>query len=139
MIFCCCSLIFLLLFEKEINVLGVWNPTIVVPNPWRAKAQGKILCNVPITLYCNDTSGDQSKKWNKHISYYFTLSGLPPKLSNQQFNFHFLCTSNITGALELGEMVVEQLKYDILYFPLLNSIDYQLFYSNTLFFSFLYQ
>jgi hypothetical protein len=82
-----------------------------LPNPWRKKAAGRILRNVPITLYCDDTSGNKSKKWNKHISYYFTLSGLPPNISNQQFNCHFLCTSNTVGALELGEMVVAQLKY----------------------------
>ncbi|OAV88550.1 hypothetical protein PTTG_29003 [Puccinia triticina 1-1 BBBD Race 1] len=79
------------------------------PNEWRKKAGGKVLRNVPITLYSDNTSGNKSKKWNKHISYYFTLSGLPPKISNQQFNCHFLCTTNITGPLELGEMVVEQL------------------------------
>jgi hypothetical protein len=88
-----------------------------LPNPWRKKAAGKILRNIPITLYCDDTSGNKSKKWNKHISYYFTLSGLPPKISNQQFNCHFLCTSNTVGPLELGEMVVAQLKYvSVLYF-----------------------
>ncbi|EHS62789.1 uncharacterized protein PGTG_22701 [Puccinia graminis f. sp. tritici CRL 75-36-700-3] len=94
---------------SEINDCGGWNSNIILPNPWRKKADGKILRNVPITLYCDDTSGNKSKKWNKHISYYFTLSGLPPKISNQQANCHFLCTSNITGALELGDMVVEQL------------------------------
>jgi hypothetical protein len=85
------------------------------PSGSQQKAQGKVLRNIPITLYCDDTSGNKSKKWNKHISYYFTLSGLPPKISNQQFNCHFLCTSNITGALELGEMVVEQIKYVLLH------------------------
>jgi hypothetical protein len=96
--------------KKEINQSKIWSSTIVLPNPWRQKSAGKVLRNVPINLYCDDTSGNKSKKWNKHISYYFTLSGLPPKISNQQFNCHFLCTSNIAGALELGEMVVEQLK-----------------------------
>ncbi|EHS63914.1 uncharacterized protein PGTG_20894 [Puccinia graminis f. sp. tritici CRL 75-36-700-3] len=94
---------------SEINDSGGWNSNIILPNPWRKKEDGKILQNVPITLYCDDTPGNKSKKWNKHISYYFTLSGLPPKISNQQANCHFLCTSNITGALELGDMVVEQL------------------------------
>jgi hypothetical protein len=98
-------------FHKEINDLDVWDPSIILPNPWRKKAKGKRLRNIPVTLYCDDTSGNKSKKWNKHISYYYTLSGLPPKFSNQQFNCHFLCTSNIAGALELGEMVVEQFKY----------------------------
>ncbi|KAA1100370.1 hypothetical protein PGTUg99_023983 [Puccinia graminis f. sp. tritici] len=83
--------------------------TITLPNPWREKANGKIIRHVPLNMYCDDTSGNKSKKWNKHISYYFTLSGLPPKISNQQFNCHFLCTSNIAGALDLGEIVVQQL------------------------------
>ncbi|POW18654.1 hypothetical protein PSHT_05497, partial [Puccinia striiformis] len=55
------------------------------PNPWRAKADGRIMRHVPITLYCDDTFGNQLKKWNKHISYYYTLSGLPPKVSNQEY------------------------------------------------------
>ncbi|EFP83637.2 uncharacterized protein PGTG_09350 [Puccinia graminis f. sp. tritici CRL 75-36-700-3] len=83
--------------------------TIKLPNPWREKANGRIIRHVPVNMYCDDTSGNKSKKWNKHISYYFTLSGLPPNLSNQQFNCHFLCTSNIAGALDLGEIVVQQL------------------------------
>ncbi|KAI9626394.1 hypothetical protein KEM48_010454 [Puccinia striiformis f. sp. tritici PST-130] len=85
------------------------NVGIPLPNPWRKKANKKVIRNIPINLYCDDTSGNKSKKWNKHISYYFTLAGLPPKISNQQFNCHFLCTSNIATPLELGEMVVEQL------------------------------
>ncbi|KAH9807063.1 hypothetical protein DFH28DRAFT_1229446 [Melampsora americana] len=66
---------------------------IVIPNPWRQKANGKVIRHVPITLYSDDTSGNVSKKWNKHMSYYFTLSGLPPGMTNQQYNIHFLATS----------------------------------------------
>jgi hypothetical protein len=98
---------------KEIKDSSNWDPTIALPNSWRTKATGRIVRNVPINLYCNNTSGNKSKKWNKHISYYFTLSGLPPKISNQQFNCHFLCTSNIAGTLELGEMAVSQLNYTL--------------------------
>ncbi|OAV89007.1 hypothetical protein PTTG_12447 [Puccinia triticina 1-1 BBBD Race 1] len=64
---------------------------------------------MPINLYANDTSGNVSKQWNKHISYYFTLAGLAPKLSNMQYNCHFLSTSNQAGVLELGEAIVEDL------------------------------
>ncbi|KAI7937024.1 hypothetical protein MJO28_015923 [Puccinia striiformis f. sp. tritici] len=63
---------------------GKLTPT-TFPNPWRAKADGRIMRHVPITLYCDDTFGNQLKKWNKHISYYYTLSGLPPKVSNQEY------------------------------------------------------
>ncbi|PLW21644.1 hypothetical protein PCANC_03188 [Puccinia coronata f. sp. avenae] len=81
----------------------------VVPNPWRLKANGKIMRHVPITLYANDTSGNVSKQFNKHISFYFTLSGLPPRLSNQEFNCHFLSSSNVASVLELSEQIVDQL------------------------------
>ncbi|PLW39951.1 hypothetical protein PCASD_06814 [Puccinia coronata f. sp. avenae] len=76
-----------------------------LPNPWRIKAAGKIIRNMPIMLYSDDTSGNVLKLWNKHISFYFTLAGLEPRLSDQEFNFHFLTTSNRAGVLELSEMM----------------------------------
>ncbi|KAH9819141.1 hypothetical protein DFH28DRAFT_1148262 [Melampsora americana] len=82
---------------------------IPLPNPWRVKAQGKVIRNVPITLYSDDTSGNVSKKWNKHMCYYFTLSALPPGMTNQVFNIHFLATSNKSSALELGDHIVDEL------------------------------
>ncbi|OAV95884.1 hypothetical protein PTTG_26547 [Puccinia triticina 1-1 BBBD Race 1] len=78
-------------------------------NPWRAKAGKRVIRHVPISLYSDDTSGNSSKKWNKHISYYFNLAGLPPKLTNQHFHCHFLCTSNSAGALELAEGIVDDI------------------------------
>jgi hypothetical protein len=86
---------------------------IQLPNPWRTRAGGKIIRNMPITLYSDDTLGNVSKRWNKHVSFYFTLSGLPPRLSNQEFNCHFLTTSNRAGVLELSEMIIDELKYII--------------------------
>jgi len=80
------------------------------PNPWRVKAQGRIIRHVPMTLYADDTSGNVSKQWNKHLSYYWSLSGLPPTMSNQQYNCHFLATSNAAGALELGDQIVDEIK-----------------------------
>ncbi|KAH9815246.1 hypothetical protein DFH28DRAFT_893321, partial [Melampsora americana] len=79
-------------------------------NPWRKKAGGKQICHIPLVLYCDDLSGNISKRWNKHIAFYFTLAGLPPKLSNQEYNCHFLTTSNTAGALELADPIVDELK-----------------------------
>jgi hypothetical protein len=59
---------------------------LMLPNPWRIKAAGKIIRHIPTTMYSDDTSGNVSKQWNKHISFYFTLSGLPPNLTNQEYN-----------------------------------------------------
>jgi hypothetical protein len=44
------------------------------------------------------------------MSYYFTLTGLPPGMTNQEYNIHFLATSNKASALELGENIVDELK-----------------------------
>ncbi|KAH9816224.1 hypothetical protein DFH28DRAFT_1082002 [Melampsora americana] len=73
----------------------------------RIKAQGEIIRHIPLTLYSDDTSGNVSKKFNKHMSIYFTLSGLTPDWSNQEFNTHFLATTNTASALELFDQVVD--------------------------------
>jgi hypothetical protein len=79
---------------------------ILLPNMWRKKAERRIIRHMPITLYSDNTSGNQSKKWNKHISYFFTLSGLPPSYTNQNYNCHFLSTSNSAGSMELAQPIV---------------------------------
>jgi hypothetical protein len=81
-----------------------------LPNSWREKAKGKIIRHVPITLYADDTSGNVSKQWNKHILFYFTLSGLPPNFTNQEYHCHFLGTSNVAGVLELAEPIINEIK-----------------------------
>ncbi|KAH9806620.1 hypothetical protein DFH28DRAFT_1179455, partial [Melampsora americana] len=80
-----------------------------LPNPWRTKANSMIIRSVPVVLYSDDTSGNISKKWNKHMSFYFSLAGLIPKFTNQEFHIHSLCTSNIASALEQGDQIVDEL------------------------------
>lgn len=79
-------------------------------NRWRTIAGGRIIRHVPITLYSDDTSGNVSKKWNKHNSYYCTLAGLPPKMTNQEYNIHFVSTSNVATVLEMADQMVDELK-----------------------------
>ena len=80
------------------------------PNPWRVKAAGRIIRHMPINLYADDTSGNVSKQWNKHISFFCTLCGLPPKMTYMEYNCHFIATSNVANFLELGESIIEELK-----------------------------
>ncbi|KAH9807163.1 hypothetical protein DFH28DRAFT_1152885 [Melampsora americana] len=80
-----------------------------IVNPWRIKAEGKIIRHIPLTLYSDDTSGNVSKKFNKHMSIYFTLSGLAPVWSNQEYHTHFLATTNCATALELFDHVVDDI------------------------------
>ncbi|KAI8453744.1 hypothetical protein BY996DRAFT_6414440 [Phakopsora pachyrhizi] len=86
----------ILLASKCRNILHEYTPEgkeiIQLPNPWRIKAEGKIIRHVPLSFYADDTTG------------------LPPKLSNQEFNNLFVATSNIASALELAAPVFEELK-----------------------------
>ncbi|KAI8444521.1 hypothetical protein BY996DRAFT_8694743 [Phakopsora pachyrhizi] len=82
---------------------------IQLPNPWRVKADGKMIRHIPLNFYSDDTSGNVSKQWNKHFSIFMSLAGLPPKLSNQESNTLFVATSNIATALELAAPVCDEL------------------------------
>ncbi|KNZ50611.1 hypothetical protein VP01_432g11 [Puccinia sorghi] len=57
------------------------------PNPGCIKTDGKFIWHIHTTMYSDDTSGNVSKQWNKHI-FFFTLSGLPSNLTNQEYNCH---------------------------------------------------
>ncbi|KAH9925773.1 uncharacterized protein B0H18DRAFT_1085196 [Fomitopsis serialis] len=79
-------------------------------NPWRERARGKRVLSLPLWLYCDDTSGNTSKKWNKHNSILLTLAGLPRKLAQLLYNIHFVSTSNIASPLEMMEYLVQTLR-----------------------------
>ncbi|KAH9946550.1 hypothetical protein B0H21DRAFT_822615 [Amylocystis lapponica] len=72
-------------------------------NPWRDRAAGKQVLALPMWLYCDDTSGNSSKKWNKHNSILLMLAGLPRHLAQLLYNIHFICTSNLAAPLEMME------------------------------------
>ncbi|KAI9063124.1 hypothetical protein FKP32DRAFT_1652266 [Trametes sanguinea] len=94
------------LYDDE-QPLRAWeHPT---KNEWRQKAAGARVVGCPLWLYCDDTSGNTSKKWNKHNSILFTLAGLPRSLVHLMFNIHYLATSNLASPLEMMDQVVEQL------------------------------
>ncbi|THU93269.1 hypothetical protein K435DRAFT_829530 [Dendrothele bispora CBS 962.96] len=84
------------------------NPT--EGNRWRKLAAGHRVVSFAIWMYCDDTSGNMSKKWNKHNSFLFTPAGLPRSESHKEYNVHFLCTSNIAPPLEMLDGIVEQLE-----------------------------
>jgi hypothetical protein len=62
-------------------------------------------------MYCDDTSGNVSKKWNEHNSFLFTLTGLPGHETSKEFNIHFLYTSNLAPPLKMLDGVIDQLEY----------------------------
>lgn len=79
-------------------------------NSWRVKSKGQRVVAFPMWLYCDDTSGNVSKKWNKHNSFLFTAAGLPREDVHQESNIHFLCTSNTAPPLEMLDGIVDHLE-----------------------------
>ncbi|KAJ3924204.1 MAG: hypothetical protein NXY57DRAFT_908208, partial [Lentinula lateritia] len=81
-----------------------------VGNTWREKAAGAQCLSFPIWLYCDDTSGNTSKRWNEHNSFLFTATGLDCSQSSKEYNVHFLATSNTAPPLEMLDGIADQLQ-----------------------------
>ncbi|EFI26599.1 hypothetical protein CC1G_15371 [Coprinopsis cinerea okayama7 len=79
-------------------------------NPWRLKAGGRRVFSYPMWLYCDDTSGNRSKKWNEHNSFLMVSACLPREAAHREVNVHFLCTSNAAPPLEMMEGIVEDIE-----------------------------
>ncbi|KAJ7823425.1 hypothetical protein B0H14DRAFT_2597923 [Mycena olivaceomarginata] len=91
----------------------------VIRNRWRSKAEGHRVVAFLIWMYCDDTSGNVSKKWNEHNSFLMTPAGLPREHSQKEYNIHFLCTSNLARPLEMLDGIVEQLEcMSVQFYPL---------------------
>ncbi|KAF8204045.1 hypothetical protein BJ912DRAFT_841196 [Pholiota molesta] len=82
----------------------------ILGNRWRSLAKGHRVLSLPLWVYCDDTSGNTSKKWNEHNSFLFTLAGLPREQVAKEYNIHFLCTSNLAPPLEMMDGVVSQIE-----------------------------
>ncbi|KAJ3867820.1 hypothetical protein EV359DRAFT_33661 [Lentinula novae-zelandiae] len=79
-------------------------------NHWRVLAKGHEVLTFAMWLYCDDTSGNVSKKWNKHNSFLFTAAGLPHEHVHKESNVQFLCTSNLAPPLEMLDGITTQLE-----------------------------
>ncbi|KAI0258461.1 hypothetical protein BC834DRAFT_847348, partial [Gloeopeniophorella convolvens] len=84
--------------------------SVLLPNPWRTKAKGRRVLAMPIWLYCDDTSGNSTKRWNRHDSFLFILAGLLQAYSLLPYNIHFLSTSTIATPLEMLEAIAAMFK-----------------------------
>ncbi|KAL0567238.1 hypothetical protein V5O48_014753 [Marasmius crinis-equi] len=79
-------------------------------NRWRELANGHRVLAFLIWLYCDDTSGNTSKRWNEHNSFLFTAAGLNRTEVSKEYNMQFLCTSNSAPPLEMLVGVVDQIQ-----------------------------
>lgn len=82
-------------------------------NEWRIRACGRMCFVLPLWLYCDDTSGNVSKKWNEHNSVLMCLAGLQSSHLSLPFEIHFLTTSNLAPPTEMFEGVSDEMRYEI--------------------------
>ncbi|KAJ7181855.1 hypothetical protein C8R46DRAFT_1313390 [Mycena filopes] len=87
------------ILRNDTSPLEKWTQPSI--NKWRTKAAGRRVHSVPLWTYCDDTSGNVSKKWNKHNSILFTLAGLPRELTQMLYNIHFIATVPTITSLDV--------------------------------------
>ena len=63
-----------------------------------------------MNLYCDDTSGNKSKKWNKFDCWTLLLAGLPKHENAKLRNIHFLTCSNRASVLEMAAPIASNLQ-----------------------------
>ena len=78
-------------------------------HPMQSRAQGMPVVCLPLFLFCDDTSGNRTKKWNAFDMWYLLLGGLSKEDNAQLKNIHFLTCSNRVSALELAKPLVADL------------------------------
>ncbi|KAL1722272.1 hypothetical protein EV715DRAFT_193061, partial [Schizophyllum commune] len=79
-------------------------------NPWRRRAGGARCVSYRNWMYCDDTSGNRSKKWNEHNSYLMVAAGLDGEHAHRESNVHFICTSNAAPPLEMLDGIMEDIE-----------------------------
>ena len=65
---------------------------------------------VPLTLFSDDVSGNESKKRNKFDVWAMLLAGLPRKSNSQLENIHCICASNKVNCLQMAGPIVNDLR-----------------------------
>lgn len=78
-------------------------------NPWKETSDDYHVEVVPLVLFCDDVSGNISKKWNKFDVWAMLLAGLPRAVNSHLENIHFLCSSNKADWLQMAKPLVDDL------------------------------
>jgi len=78
-------------------------------NHWKKSSGGLHVEMVPLVLFSDDVSGNESKKWNKFDVWAMLLAGLPKSANHQLENIHFICASNRVGCLKMTDPLVNDM------------------------------
>ena len=80
-----------------------------LPSYWRSTIGEKPVYTVPLILYCDDMSGNKSKKWHEFNNWCLMLAGLPRHLNTQLQNIHLITFSDSVSSLEMAKPIAQEL------------------------------
>ena len=78
-------------------------------HPSDKNSDGKQVVTTPLTLFCDDTSGNRSKKWNGFNVWSLMLASLTKTDNAKLKNIHLLTFSNFVSPLEMAKPIVDDL------------------------------
>ncbi|KAJ3002667.1 hypothetical protein NUW54_g5724 [Trametes sanguinea] len=81
-----------------------------MPNPLRAKANGRMIYSVPLIVFMDDVSGNISKQWNKHHVVYISNANLPRQMLEKEFCIRFVTSSPHASPMELMAALKESIQ-----------------------------
>ncbi|CAD6984338.1 unnamed protein product, partial [Tilletia controversa] len=77
-------------------------------NRYREMAVGRLVIQVPVILFVDETSGTTTKRWNEHIVLYMSNGALPRKDMDRSANVKLLSTSADVGAEAVLSVAVQE-------------------------------
>lgn len=84
---------------------------------------GRMIVSVPLIIFEDDVSGNQSKQWNKHYCIYCNNAALPRVQIHKETNVHFVATSSYASPIEMMQGVKKSLKLVVMLFYHGDAID----------------
>ena len=82
-----------------------------MPHPLRAVAGLRPVYSIPIILFMDDVSGNETNVWNKHISAYISNAAITREALNLEYSVRFVLTSKHATPSELMDGIREDLEY----------------------------
>lgn len=79
--------------------------TLAVSHPLRAVARNRMVFSVPVIIFIDDVSGNQSKQWNKHFACYMSNGLLKREALMEEFHVRFVAASPSATPLEIMQGV----------------------------------
>ncbi|KAH9971060.1 hypothetical protein BJV74DRAFT_799157 [Russula compacta] len=73
----------------------------MMPHPLWKVTGSRMVYSIPLVIFQDDVSGNQSKQWNKHYSCYLSNGMIPHQKLESEFHVCFVATSLFASPLEI--------------------------------------